>query len=1118
MNEHDQLQAAVAALESQRALLGDAVVDTALASMRQRLGALLAQAEAAPPEQALRQVSVLFLDVVGSTALSGLLDAEDVHEVIDGLLAACSQRVQEHGGRVLQYAGDNLLAAFGADRAQEDDAERAVACGLVLLAEGRALRQRVRQAHGHDGCDVRVGIHTGPVLLGGGVDEEASIRGLTVNIAARMEQSAPEGTLRVSHDTWLLVRGAFEAQAQAPLRVKGSEQALLTYLVQRARPATQRLIAHGLDGEPAPLVGRKEELTRLLALPGDAAQSQQLRALTLIGEPGVGKSRLLREFQAQLHEVPGGVWLLLGRAHPPSRLQPYGLLRNLLAWRLQIADSDTLDQAKTRWVSGLQPWLGEGGQAKAQLMGQLLGLDFSDQAATQGLEPSALRQRAFAALQDYLRALGQQGQLPMLLLEDLHWADDGSLDFLAELLHDPNAPALALLATARPELAQRRADWGATDGHPSTAQHSVLHLQALPPSHSQTLAGALLQQVGEGAGALQARLVALADGNPFFMEELVRMCIDQGVIVPGTTTLWRVLPDKLASTHMPTTVVGVLQARLDALPAAQRLALQQASIVGHVFWDQALAALDPAAPLALPELVRHQLIEPRAKSAFQDTPEEAFRHHLLQQAAYDTVLKPARQAGHAAAAAWLSQRMGDRSAEFLATTAQHYERAGNLTQAADFYERATRDATARFVPAVALAQAEQALRCVGQVPSPRRFELHGLRMAAADMLGLRAVQAAEVRARQEVAQALGDEALLALAVMDEALLASRQADEARALALAQRAADLAASSGAVIAGAMAQAQLAWSRYTLGELDAAVLLAARAVADARQALAQDGGLANRTLLVKVLTLQSIVLRGSGAHRLATAANAQALQMAQADGLRISQVSLREGLASAQADAGRYASALQHFQACLALATEVHWVISIVSSHYNIARCYREMGEPGQARQSAHTALDLARKTAQREIAGRSDLLLAHLDADAHHFESAQAHYAASAEAFEASQLPHFASQAYAGLAALALTQGQLDRAQEWAERVQAVLCTELSLLIIDDPVWPPLVCYRVWSRCGDARAASALARAWRDLQTLAERADDEQYSHDLRHRVRLHRDVQAAWAATAASRA
>ena len=217
--EQEQLDAAITSLESQRSLLGNAVVDLALGGLLARRAALAAGTPVDVAEQALKLVTVLFLDVAGSTQLSQQLDPEDTGAVMDSLLGACTAIVAAHQGKVLQYAGDSLLAVFGAEQAQENDAERAVRAGLDLLAEGARHGAMVQARHGHSGFNVRVGVHTGGVLLGGGVDAENSIRGTAVNVAARMEQSAPVGKLRISHDTFAHVRGVFDVEPQSPIEV-----------------------------------------------------------------------------------------------------------------------------------------------------------------------------------------------------------------------------------------------------------------------------------------------------------------------------------------------------------------------------------------------------------------------------------------------------------------------------------------------------------------------------------------------------------------------------------------------------------------------------------------------------------------------------------------------------------------------------------------------------------------------------------------------------------------------------------------------------------------------------------------------------------------------------------
>jgi class 3 adenylate cyclase len=246
VTERQQLEDTIAGLEAQRALLGDAIVDAALVPLRARLASLVAAPLDVPSAQTLKQVTILFLDIVGSTALSQYLDPEAISVVMDGALARFTAIVEQLDGKVLKYAGDSVLAAFGVDEAREDDPERAVHAGLALLEEARHQGELVKRQHGREGFSIRVGVHTGSVLLGGGVDAEGSIRGSAVNIAARMEQTAPPGTLRISHDTYRHVHGLFEVEAQPAISPKGLDGPFTTYLVLRAKPRPFRATARGI--------------------------------------------------------------------------------------------------------------------------------------------------------------------------------------------------------------------------------------------------------------------------------------------------------------------------------------------------------------------------------------------------------------------------------------------------------------------------------------------------------------------------------------------------------------------------------------------------------------------------------------------------------------------------------------------------------------------------------------------------------------------------------------------------------------------------------------------------------------------------------------------------------
>ncbi len=553
------VRAAIVAIDGQRALLGDAVVDAALDALRMRL----APARAAAPQR--RHVSVLFLDVAGSTALSQKLDPEDIQAVLDGLLVACTDLVKQHGGKVLQYAGDSLLAVFGAYGERDDDAERAVHAGLALVDEGAARAVDVLQIHGHMGVHVRVGIHTGPVLLGGGLADANSIRGHTVHVAARMEQTAPKGRLRISHETWLRVRGVFDVQAQPPLAIKGQDAPVQTYLVVGAKPPALRVPARGISGAETALVGRDAELDQLVQAFERAAEHGGVHATLLLADAGLGKSRLLHELRHRLDAHPRSSWLLLGRARPDTAARPGGLLREILAWRLQIADDDSAETVWHKLLDGLGPLFECDSELQAALLGYLVGLELPLPApgalAELAADPEALRQRALAAFKDYLRALSALDGAPLvMLLDDLHFADEASLAWLQALLHDNHDGdlSLALVMAARPDLLQRHPDWRTdwrTDWRSawrSDAGSTALQIELapLPDSERRVLARALLRQLAEPPASLLTLIEREAAGNPQRAEALVQRLIDDGAIRVELDA-WQVVPERLGATLAP---------------------------------------------------------------------------------------------------------------------------------------------------------------------------------------------------------------------------------------------------------------------------------------------------------------------------------------------------------------------------------------------------------------------------------------------------------------------------------------------------------------------------------------------------------------------------------------
>lgn len=825
-----QLRTAIAQLQAFRATLGDATVDAAIAALRREAGAPeLPQ----PQAQRLRQVSILFADVADSTAMLGRVAPEEAMELLGRALQGFAEAVQQWGGQVLRYTGDGLKAAFGLHGASEDQAEQAVRAGLQILDGAARHAQQVRSSLGVADFGVRVGIHTGPVLLGGGVEAERTAMGHAVHVAARMEQSAPAGCLRISDATWALVRGLFVAEAQPPLQVKGVDEPLRTWLVQHAVTGPEPAARRGVDGVHTPLVGRDAELQALCALHARCSAERHQGLAVVIGEAGVGKTRLRQALLQSLGLHEGSAGLLQARAHPALALQPYGLLHQLLARWLGIHDDLGAAAARQRLLDGLAPWLGDSAAQDGPRIGQLIGMDFAAHPAVQALAGPALRTQAHAALTRALHARAAQHPL-LVVLDDLHWADAGTLDFLRSALGDAAPAPLMWLALTRPGLLEQGRDLPTADGM-ATLQ---LHLQPLDAQHSAQLLHALLARLPELPPALAGPLLERSAGNPFFLEALVAMLIDDGVI-DTCVEPWRLDASRLATLRVPHTLVAVLQARLDALPPAELAALQRASIVGPVFWREALAAVDGAAPHALPALQRRGLVQARAVSALTGADEYQFAHALLHEVTYGTVLKAERQAGHAAVARWLAGRTADRADEFLALTAEHHERAGDSPQALDCWDRAQLSAYRRHANEDALRAVARALAQPALTEPRWRYALMANRHELLDRLG-RADEARRVAdAMAAWAETCDDDAMRADQLVLRMLVADHEGRPDEAQRLARHAITLAArTDGAgAAARALAHGELAWlatTRRDWPSVDAAIA----AGLDAAQAAARQ----------------------------------------------------------------------------------------------------------------------------------------------------------------------------------------------------------------------------------------------------------------------------------------
>ncbi|HEY89307.1 MAG TPA: tetratricopeptide repeat protein [Thermoflexia bacterium] len=683
MTEREQLEQAMLSIATQRAALGDVVVDAALASMREKLAALTTAARSTAPER--KQVTVLFADVSGFTAMSESLDAEEVSDVMRAFWKRIDAVLLAYGGVIDKHIGDGVMSLWGVNQVRENDPERAIYAALDMQTEVAAFRGE------HDvQLALRVGLNTGPVLLGEIIPGEFTALGSTVNLAARMEHAAPVGGILISYDTYRHVRGVFNVLPQEPLMVKGKSQPVQTYVVQRARPRAFRMTTRGIEGIETQMVERDVELLILQNAFHAAMADATTHIVTVVGEAGVGKSRLLHEFDNWLKSLsfceecePNSFVRLKGHTAPEMQHIPYSIIRDMFALRLGIRESDsaaiTLEKFRTRTAEVLEP-------DKADLIGHLIGFDFSASRAVSNLLGSgSFTQLAIANLTTYLRAITATPTI--IFFEDIHWADNSSLNLIAHIVTAIPDARLLIVCLARPPFFKRRPHWGAASDN-----YTRLDLKPLSRRASRVLVSEILQKIPQLPDALRDLIVEGAAGNPFYVEELIKMLIEDGVILRGEAR-WRVELERLAEVRVPPTLTGILQARLDSLPADEKRVLQQASVVGWRFWDAAVTKLasneTEAAPVdALLAVAKsRELIFQREYSAFAGTNEYIFKHAILRDVIYETVLLKRRRVYHTQVAQWLEAHAGKRIGEYLSLIAGHYELAGEKRRAVEYLRR-----------------------------------------------------------------------------------------------------------------------------------------------------------------------------------------------------------------------------------------------------------------------------------------------------------------------------------------------------------------------------------------------------------------------------------------------
>jgi class 3 adenylate cyclase len=573
--------------------------------------------------------TVLFADLTGSTALADEQDPERTRARLERFYDAMAQEIEGAGGTVEKFAGDAVMAAFGAPEALEDHAERALHVAL-------AMQRRVE-----DGLALRIGVNTGEMVVADPREGSSFVSGDAVNVAARLEQAAEPGEILAGERTVTAARGAFEFGSPKAIEAKGKPAAVPCRPVIRALSLMR---TRGVGGLARAFVGRAAELERLQVAYRRAVQQGRPVLVTLLGDAGVGKTRLMRELWECLGDEEPEPVRRTGRCLAYGQGITYWPLAEVLKEHLAILESDPPEEVHRRL----------GGR---EILGLTLGLDVAGD-----LHPLAARDRLHAAWVNLIADLTEERPV-VVLVEDVHWAEEPLLDLVERLARDVTGPFL-LLVTARPDFFDGRGAW---HGRMDT---ETIWLEPLPANASAALVDELV--AGDLPGNVRALVVERAEGNPFFVEEMLGNLIDAGVLVREDGG-WKAgeLPEGFA---MPDSVQAVLSARIDLLGEPEKAALQAAAVIGRTFWTGPVYELVEGLEPDLPMLESRDLIRRRSGSSLEGEVEYVFKHALTREVAYAGLTKARRAKLHARFADWI-YRLGEGRDEHVPLLAHHYAEA-----------------------------------------------------------------------------------------------------------------------------------------------------------------------------------------------------------------------------------------------------------------------------------------------------------------------------------------------------------------------------------------------------------------------------------------------------------
>ena len=986
-----------------------------------------------------RLITILFADLSGFTALSSRLDPEEVQEVANVCFEHLNKPIIGQGGTVHKYEGDLVIALFGYPLAHEDDPERAVKASFgmfeLLGSINRALTTRFKFK---TDLGLHMGITSGTVVVGEvGTPEkkEITVMGDSVNLASRLKDSAQRGEILVSEPVFRASRYLFDYEPHPPVSVKGVDRPVKVFrpLGVKAKPEPKR----GIPGLFSPLVGRDRELEVLRKAVRQLAGGRGGAAFVL-GDAGLGKSRLLEELKGSLADLPSPVTLLEGRCLSYGENVPYWPFLQILKEAFGIEDADPREAVQEKLLAGARKMFPESWDDLVPFLGYLLNVRFSEEIDAKGkyLDPQGLMLQTFLSLRRTLSGLARVRPL-LLVIEDYHWIDSVSLEFLGFLFDSPEPLPLLCLCLSRIDKEKEgrrtkerlRAKLG--------EDFLELVLAPLDTGASTQLVHNLLKIPGIPQG-FKDRILAKAEGNPFFLEEILRSLIDARVLV-YSSGVWQ-LAAEVAGLAVPDTVQAVIASRLDRLEPEVRSTLEMAAVIGRSFYVPVLERLGGRDPmmvmLYLADLEEAEYIREARR---QPEWEFIFRHPLLQEVAYQSLLKVRRRELHRRAGEAIEVLYPNRLDDLCELLAHQYVNGDDPERALTWLQKAGHRAKDRYAHDEAIAYFRQGIALLEEKPEGRAEELCSAYEALGEIYLLKADFEASNRCYQEMERrGAGDEVIPSRARRKRSIVLQNQSRYDEALTLLEEAEKTLSGDSTTARLERAQIYIArggvhWVRGKLGraiqEGEAALAIVAKLPSDAPGARTIEASGCNRLGAVHFD-------RGDYDRAIADYRKSIAISRGTGDKLAVARASGNLGIVYHVK--GELDQARELYQACLSRLEEIGDQSGVGAALNNLGNIHYAVGEYDRAFELFQRAVGIAEEIGNRRSLGIARGNLGTVYEAKGDADRAQGQYRFSLETFEAIGYKQGIGEAHSRLGSVGLQTGRLQEAERHLRKSEAVL--------------------------------------------------------------------------------